>query len=234
MAENIKFRDLKANEINVRIAMVKDTEKSKGVSLLLYKDARCDANILDETVGSENWVCKFYECKGNLFCSLGIRNPNSNTPFEFIYKDDCGSESYTEKEKGEASDAFKRAGFKWGIGRELYTSPFIWVKGTDCNIKNGKCCDTFHVKHIRIEDKKITELVIFNDKTKKDCFSFGLPKAKQTETETLLKADIERLIILGESKGVTADKLCKKYKVKSLMSLTPEQYENCRKGLMGM
>lgn len=228
------FRDLKANEINVRIAMVKDTEKKKGVSLLLYKDARCDANILDETVGSENWECKFYECKGNLFCSLGIRNPGSKNPLEFIYKDDCGSESYTEKEKGEASDAFKRAGFKWGIGRELYTSPFIWVKETDCNIKDGKCFDTFSVKHITIEDKKITRLVIYNEKKKCDCYAYGMPKAKQEQPEGMLKADIDRLIGLAESKGVTADKLCKRYRVKSLINLTPEQYEACYNGLMGM
>jgi len=226
----MKFRDLKANEINVRIAAIKDTDEKKGVSLLLYKDARCDANILDETVGSENWECKFYECKGNLFCSLGIRNPEN--PMEFIYKDDCGSESYTEKEKGEASDAFKRAGFKWGIGRELYTAPFIWV--TDCNIKNGKCFDTFSVKHIKIEDKKITQLVIHNKKKECDCYAYGMTKEKQEKPEGMLKADIERLIKLAESKGVTADKLCKKYKVKSLMDLTPEQYETCCNGLKGM
>ena len=229
MSENIKFRDLKANEINVRIAMVKDTEKSKGVSLLLYKDARCDANILDETVGNGSWSDRFYECKGNLYCSIGIKCGN-----EWVWKDDCGSESYTEKEKGEASDAFKRAGFKWGIGRELYTAPFIWIKATDCNIKDGKCHDAFYVKHIKIENKKITELVIFNDKKKQDCFYFGIHETKQDKAETVLKADAERLITLAESKGVTADKLCKKYKVKSLMNLTPEQYEKCYYGLMGM
>lgn len=228
----MKFRDLKANEINVRIATVKDTDKKKGVSLLLYKDARCDANILDETVGSENWECKFYECKGNLFCSIGIRNPEN--PMEFIYKDDCGSESYTEKEKGEASDAFKRAGFKWGIGRELYTAPFIWIKDTGCNIKDSKCFDTFSVKHIKIENKRITELVIFNDKTKQDCFSYGMPETEQEKPEGMLKADIERLIKLAESKKVTADKLCKRYKVKSLMDLTPEQYEAAIAGLTSM
>lgn len=227
----MKFRDLKANEINVRIARVKDTEKSRGVTLLLYKDARCDANILDETVGSENWTNRFYECKGNLYCSLGIRN-NADEPF--VFKDDCGAESYTEKEKGEASDAFKRAGFKWGIGRELYTAPFIWVKGTDCNIKDGKCFDTFYVKHIKIEDKKIVQLVIFNNKTEQDCFTYGMPKINSNPSSSMLKADIEKLIELAESKGVTADKLCKKYKVKSLMQLTPEQYDACRSGLMGM
>ncbi len=228
----IQFRDLKANEINVRIATV----KPNGVSLLLYKDARCDANILDETVGSENWTDKFYECKGNLYCSLGVRN---NTDKSFVFKDDCGAESYTEKEKGEASDAFKRAGFKWGIGRELYTAPFIWVKADDCNIKkddkgNIKCYDSFYVKHIKIEDKKIVQLVIFNEKTKKDCFTYGMPKSSDEKASGMLKADVEKLIKLAESKGVTADKLCKKYKVKSLMNLTPEQYDTCRNGLTGM
>lgn len=228
----MKFRDLKANEINVRVAMVKDTEKSKGISLLLYKDARCDANILDETVGSENWQCRFYECKGNLFCSLGIRKDGYN---EFIFKDDCGSESNTEKEKGEASDAFKRAGFKWGIGRELYTSPFIWVKGSDCNIKTdnsgkSKCNDSFYVKHIKIEDKKITELVIFNEKTKKDCFVYGL-ESGNTNNNGIGREKALEIVNLANEKNSDVNKILKYYKVKNLKDLNNEQYAECMETL---
>lgn len=240
----MKFRDLKANEINVRIARVKDTEKSRGVTLLLYKDARCDANILDETVGSENWTNRFYECKGNLYCSLGIRN-NADEPF--VFKDDCGAESYTEKEKGEASDAFKRAGFKWGIGRELYTAPFIWVKGTDCNIKDGKCLDTFYVKHIKIEDKKIVQLVIFNNKTEQDCFTYGMPKEKNainnqnsnstmnnSQAEYVLEPDLRRLVKKLKELNIEQKTIADKYGVSSLRKLTTEQYEECFNSLMGM
>ena len=125
----MKFRDLKANEIDCRIGTIGE----KGLSLLLYKDARADMILLDETVGSENWQRKHYEVKGNMFCSVGIFANE-----QWIWKDDCGTESNTEKEKGEASDSFKRACVNWGIGRELYTAPFIWIKAEDFTMSK-KC-----------------------------------------------------------------------------------------------
>lgn len=112
------FRKLRADEIQVRPA---NREKTK---YLLYQDARCATNILDETVTPFNWQVKYEEHKGNLFCYIGIKNPETN---EWIWKGDAGSESQVEKEKGEASDAFKRAAVKWGIGRELYTAPSIYI-----------------------------------------------------------------------------------------------------------
>ena len=164
----MNFRDLTANEIDVRIGQV----KQNGIVLLLYKDARCDMNILDETVGADNWEREHYECKGNLFCKVGI-----NTNFEkegslpnWVYKSDCGTESNTEKEKGEASDSFKRACVNWGIGRELYTAPFIWVKSTDCNLNGNKCFDKFIVEKIAIENKRITGLAIRNTTLNKRVF----------------------------------------------------------------
>ena len=90
-------------------------------------------NILDET--GVLWQRKHYECKGNLFCSVGIYCEDIK---EWVWKDDCGAESYTEKEKGEASDSFKRACFNWGIGRELYTAPFIWVPADKYTVSAGK------------------------------------------------------------------------------------------------
>lgn len=163
-----KFRDLRADEIEVRVQSVKE----KGVILLLYKDARVDMNILDETVGSANWQNKFYEYKGILFCSLGI-NTNHNIPASsdrWVWKDDAGVESNSDAEKGNASDARKRAGFAWGIGRELYTSPFIWVPADRCNVANGKCFDKFKVEKIKIEDKVITGLAIYNESKKERAF----------------------------------------------------------------
>ena len=163
-----KFRDLRADEIEVRVQSVKE----KGVILLLYKDARVDMNILDETVGSANWQNKFYEHKGILFCSLGINtNHNIHDSFDrWVWKDDAGVESNSDAEKGNASDARKRAGFAWGIGRELYTSPFIWVPADRCNIANGKCFDKFKVEKIKIEDKVITGLAIYNESKKERAF----------------------------------------------------------------
>ena len=113
--------------------------------------------ILDETVGAFNWQCGYHEVKGNMYCEIRIYDKEKN---QWITKEDCGVESaFGDKEKGEASDAFKRAGFKWGIGTELYTSPFIWIKAEDCNIMQNnntfKCYDKFYVEAIQITDKTI-------------------------------------------------------------------------------
>ena len=155
-----KFRDLRADEIECRVQSVKEN----GLVLLLYKDARVDMNILDETVSSSNWQNKFYENKGILFCSLGINTnfDKPDLPDRWVWKDDAGVESNTEAEKGNASDARKRAGFAWGIGRELYTAPFIWIPADKCNIEKGKCYDKFVVEKIKIENKQITALSIWN------------------------------------------------------------------------
>ena len=155
----MKFRDLTADDIEVRVQSV----KQNGLVLLLYKNARVDMNILDETVGPENWQREHYECKGNLFCRVGIKCGD-----EWVWKSDCGVESNTEAQKGEASDSFKRACFNWGIGRELYTSPFIWVPASMCNINNGKCYDRFAVEKIAVENKKIVGLSIINTSIKSD------------------------------------------------------------------
>ena len=117
----MKFRELRADEIDVRVGSV----SKLGCTILFYKDARCDMNILDETVGSGNWQRDHKEVKGNLYCGVGLWDEKKSA---WIWKWDCGTESYTEKEKGEASDSFKRACFNWGIGRELYTAPFTFIK----------------------------------------------------------------------------------------------------------
>lgn len=104
---NFKFRKLRANEIDVRVASV----SAKGVSLLLYKDARCDMNILDETVGPMNWQRGHQIIGDRLYCTVSIYDENKGI---WISKQDVGTESYAEKEKGQASDSFKRACFNWG------------------------------------------------------------------------------------------------------------------------
>lgn len=170
----MEFRNLTADEIEVRVQSV----KTNGLVLLLYKNARCDMNILDEKVGAENWQNKFYEHKGILFCSLGINTnyADKSLPDRWVWKDDAGVESNTEAEKGNASDARKRAGFAWGIGRELYTSPFIWIPADKCNLNSGKCFDRFIVEKIIIENKKITALSIKNDTRKERAFVWQMQK----------------------------------------------------------
>lgn len=155
------FRDLVEDEIECKISTIKE----KGLSLLLYKTARTDMQLLDETVGAYNWQCNYEEVKGNMYCTISIYDKEKQ---QWISKQDCGVESaFGDKEKGEASDAFKRAGFKWGIGIELYTSPFIWIGSDKCNIKaiNGKvsCNDKFIVEKIKTENKQIVGLAIKNE-----------------------------------------------------------------------
>ena len=156
------FRLLKADEIECRVSRCTE----KGVVLLLYKTARTDADLLDETHGSIAWQNDFKIVDGVLYGGIGIITPiemhfpdgHSEFHTEWIWKWDAGTESNTEAEKGRASDAFKRAGFKWGIGRELYSAPFTFIPAGKCNIKesNGRfqCFDQFEVTGIDYEDEK--------------------------------------------------------------------------------
>lgn len=125
------MRALKADEIEVRVGQVFE----KGVSMLLYKTARTDMQILDETYGAMNWQKDYKEVKGNLYCGIGVWDEVKG---EWVWKWDCGTESNTEKEKGEASDAQKRSAVNWQIGRELYSAPFIWLPVATDAIGNGR------------------------------------------------------------------------------------------------
>ena len=140
------FRLLTADEIECRISQISD----KGLSLLLYKTARTDANMLDEKYGPFEWQNDFKVVDGVLYGGIGI----SDNQGDFVWQWDAGTERNTEAEKGRASDAFKRAGFKWGIGRELYTAPRIWISAEKCNSKDRKCYDTFEVEKIAYNDKQ--------------------------------------------------------------------------------
>ena len=163
----MEFRTLKADEIECRI----NTINENGLTLLLHKTSRTDMNILDETVGAENWQRDHKECKGNLYCGIGIWDKDKS---QWIWKWDCGVESaFGDKQKGEASDSFKRAGFNWGIGRELYSSPFISipanrVKITKNNKGNYTTYDKFYVEAIEYNDKReITKLSIKNNRNER-------------------------------------------------------------------
>lgn len=139
------FRNLKKDEIDVRVAYVKEN----GFSVLLYKDARADMIILDESVGAMNW--KREHTRDNKNCIVSIWDSKKNM---WISKEDTGTESNNEREKGLASDSFKRACFNWGIGRELYTAPFIWI--SDVNLAKKK----IKVADIEISDKRIISLML--------------------------------------------------------------------------
>lgn len=166
-----EIRLLNAEEIDVRIA----TCNEKGVSLLLYKDARVDQNILDETFGSLNWQRSHQLIGDRLYCTVSVWDEEKKC---WVSKQDVGTESYTEKEKGQASDSFKRACFNLGIGRELYTAPFIWVAADKCNIKDNKgkpaCYDKFIVEQIIYDEEKrvIAALSIRNATKNVRCFVY--------------------------------------------------------------
>ena len=173
--ENLKFRTLKADEIECRVGSVTD----KGCSLLMYKDARVDMRLLDEVVGAFNWKREHEIINGNLYCTVSIYNAETK---EWVSKQDVGVESNTEKEKGQASDAFKRACFNWGIGRELYTCPFVWVNLGDNEwriLTNGRKQPAvkFYVDTIAYKDGKVTQLIIKDDKGS-NRFVFGVAGAK--------------------------------------------------------
>ena len=161
--KSIKFRDLRADEIELRVGATNES----GFSLLLYKTARVDANILDETFGVYGWQKKFYQVKSTMICEIGIYDDELK---QWIWKGDAGDESNTEAIKGEASDSFKRAGFALGIGRALYSSPFIWVKRDE---NNDPKKSHYFVSEIEYTNGEISKLVICNEKTKQVVFSCG-------------------------------------------------------------
>lgn len=164
-------RLLRADEIECRVGMVK--KDGSGCSLLLYKDARVDMRVLDETVGPGNWMRSHRLVGNNLYCCVSIW---SNELDMWVSKEDVGVESKTEKEKGEASDAFKRACFNWGIGRELYTAPFVYVNYTD-EEKRGVFVK-FAVREIEYDSKRNISYLLITDNKGNARYEYG-KKGKQ-------------------------------------------------------
>ena len=179
----MKFRVLKASEIDCRIQSIGQNKTGAvGTTILLYKDARVDMNILDETVGAMNWQRGHSIIDGNLYCTISIWDEVKE---QWISKSDVGTESNTEKEKGQASDSFKRAGFNWGIGRELYSAPFIYIQldKSEYIERNGKLTSNakFKVKDVSYdENRNIVRLVVVDSKGKVR-YTFGENAQQQTQ-----------------------------------------------------
>lgn len=173
------MRKLKANEIECRVAQVFST----GCTLLLYKTARVDRAILTESYGNK-WQNDFKLINGNMYGGIGIKIGD-----EWIWRWDCGTESFTEKEKGQASDCFKRAGFKWGIGIELYSAPRIYI--TTPTIKEEKSNKTvykladpyikFSVKSIDYDENGDIKTLVIADNKNKEVFHFGTNQKPQPQ-----------------------------------------------------
>lgn len=174
MGKVLEFPLLTADQIEVKVKKVTD----KGAILLLYKTARVDMELLDAVLGPMNWQVDYREIKGNLYCGIGVTEDGEH----WIWKWDCGIESRADgdgnEKKGEASDAFKRAGFKWGVGRELYTSPFTFAKVDTVESNNGRGYELkdkfarFSVAAIGYDGRTINKLIITDNKGK-EVFSYG-------------------------------------------------------------
>ena len=201
-----KIRLLHPDEIECRIGTISE----KGLSLLLYTDARAAMKILDETFGCMNWQRSHQVIGNSLYCTVSVWD---NDKQRWISKMDLGTESYTKKEKGQASDSFKRACVSLGIGRELYTAPFIWVSANKVNIqKKGEklfTYDKFHLSNISYNDnREITELAIVNQNGE---VVYALGKnigVGQSEKAVAINKELERT-------GVALDTVLSRYGVLS-------------------
>jgi hypothetical protein len=148
-------------------------------------------SILDETFGAENWTCSYREIKGNLFCTISVWDKEKKM---WISKEDVGIESRTEGEKGEASDSFKRAGTKWGIGRELYTSPKIFVN-VNSNELNGKNVKTsFYVSQIEYNENREISFLQIVDNRGNVRFTFGGAVNNSTVDNYISKEQFETIV----------------------------------------
>ena len=161
-----EIRLLKAGEIECRIGTINE----RGASLLLYKDARVDQKILDEAFGTLGWKRSHQCIDGQVFCTVEVWDDDKK---QWIGKQDVGTAGTTEQVKGTVSDSFKRACFNLGIGRELYTAPFIWIGAEKMRIdrtdRNGSgrfmTKDRFFVQSIGYnEEREITSVTITNDR----------------------------------------------------------------------
>ena len=230
------IRLLKASEIDVRVQTVKEN----GFSLLLYKDARVDMAILDEVFGAYGWQRKHEVINGNLFCTVSIYDKETN---QWIDKQDVGTESYTEKEKGQASDSFKRACFNVGIGRELYTAPFIWINNNgDIKEYKGKLSvsTSFKVSEIGYnDDREITTLVIIDNKGKE---RYRLGRKSDTKTSApptpmITKEQQDEIFKLAREKNYTPESMTaylkNAYNKPSSMELTYKEADVLIKILKG-
>ena len=238
----MKFRLLKASEIDARVSTV----SKKGCSLLLYKDARTDQNILDETVGCLNWKRSHQLIGDRLYCTVEIWDAEKE---QWISKQDVGTESYTEKEKGQASDSFKRACFNLGIGRELYTAPFIWINAKDITLEeyNGKFTtkDRFMVDSIGYDkDENINKLVIRKltwNGVGNIVYQFGEPETQEEltmkEYEEVGKQKITKTDVAAIKKKYTTDEqifnILKHFDIKKLEDMTVNQFVELQKVMEG-
>ena len=251
---DIKIRLLHAEEIECRAGVVNE----KGMSILLFKDARVDQKILDEVFTPFGWKRSHQVLDGNLYCTVEIWDSEKQ---QWIAKQDVGTMSYSEKEKGQASDSFKRACFNWGIGRELYTAPFIWVPAEKAKIrqKGDKWYseERFHVKEISCsEERAINRLCIVNGagqvvyqwkrkgtvevqsaggrtagnglNMQKESFEEEKNRHRPDRTDRIQLSALEQEL---KRTGVSLDRVLERYRISSLEEMTESIYASAMRDL---
>ncbi len=220
-----EIRLLRANEIEVRVSSINE----KGVSLLLYVDARADMKILDEVFGVEGWQRRHMMVGDNLYCSILIWDEKK---MSWIEKMDVGTAGFTEKEKSLSSDSFKRCCTVVGVGRELYTAPFIWVSADKVDLVRRLdklyCNTRFSVKDVEYSaEREITALTIVNDKGE-EVYKYSKVisyKNGSAKNKKLTKTEIKKLDDELMRTGVSWDEVKERYDVGSSTSdVSPEIY----------
>lgn len=224
------IRLLRADEIECRVSTISE----KGLSLLLYKDARVDQRILDETFTPLGWQRTHQSIDGNLYCTVEVWDDAKK---QWIAKQDVGTMSYTEKEKGQASDSFKRACFNVGIGRELYTAPdFIWVTGDKVKIqKRGEkftTYDRFHVQSIEYNEQRAISALVISNSFGKVVYSWIASKPAETSAiPSLSDAQMKGLQAELDRTGIALETVLQRYKVNSLGELQADMYQRAMNSL---
>lgn len=228
MEQNM-IRLLRADEIECRVSTI----NGNGLSILLFKDARVDQKILDETFSPFGWRRSHQSIDGNLYCTVEVWDSEKE---QWIAKQDVGTMSHSEKEKGQASDSFKRACFNWGIGRELYTAPFIWVPAakTDIQKKGDRYItkDSFSVQSISYSaQREIASLAIVNQKGMKVYELNQEPGNKAAPDKMLTAGQMKILEKELERTGIAMDAVLERYQIKEVKQMTPEIYKKALGGL---
>jgi hypothetical protein len=203
------FDLLTASEIECRIGTTKQPKDGKpgGVSLLLYKDARCDMIRLDKAVGAMGWMRS--HSRDNANCTVSIWDDEKKM---WVSKEDTGVASRTEAEKGLASDSFKRSCVNWGIGRELYTAPFIWISGNPDVLK----WERFNVKAIGYDANRNINALTIVDKQGKVVFQMG--KIEEVEPDTPDEQSAPETVKVAAAVVTTSKKVPSKNPVKDYIA----------------
>lgn len=241
LQEDGPIRLLRADEIECRVSTI----NVYGLRLLLYKDARVDQKILDEVFTPFGWQRTHQEINGNLYCTVSVWDSSSQ---RWISKQDVGTASYSDKEKGQASDSFKRACFNWGIGRELYTAPDIWVPASRTHIREDKkrkdhyiTTDHFFVHSISYNERREISSLTVIDQDGREVFRMcgkgepctdGMDVSMGPVGDTggmslqmeLLQRELERT-------GIRMETILERYKIQDVSQMTADTYNRALNGL---